>query len=124
MVLDGLADPEVAVTAVGCEATLVGVRTEVMMRTVGVSPARVAEGVMMMIDVWTSGAVGAAEEAVATWVSCGADDCAGAGLEAAGGLDEAAAGEFDEGGRLTGAALDAGVFCVDGAAEGSVLEGV
>lgn len=115
LLLDGLAVPETP-AEVALEAWFVGVRTEVMITTDGVSPARVAEGVTTMIEVWTSVAVGGADEAMMTEVAAGgaAEDC-GAWLEA-GGFDDAG-GAADDSGMLTGGALDAGGAAEEGASE-------
>lgn len=119
LVLDGLADPVTAAEVGLEEASFVGERTEVMMITDGVCPGTVAEGVMTMIDVWTSVSVGAADGAVMIEVGAGADDAGGAALEA-GGFDEAG-GAADDWGRLT--ALDAGGAADEGASEAWLEEG-
>lgn len=113
--LEERADPEAKVPE-GRFAELVGVINEVMTTRDGVSPSRVAEGVMTIMEVCTSVVDGAADGAVIVWIvgeGGGADDWGG--FEA-GGLEEGAGG-LEEGGRLTGGgALEAGGL--EGAAEG------
>lgn len=91
------------------------VTVEVMKMTDGVSPATVADGVMMMV--WTSVVVGAAVEAVMTRVvlgfaagavvAAGAVDDAAAVVEGAGAAEDTGGTACEEtAGTLTGAALE------------------
>lgn len=84
------------------------VTTDVTMIGVGVSPARVAEGVTVTTEVAISVVVGGADEAVTTEVATGgALDGAGAALDGAGAAEEGAA-EVAGGAEDAGAADDAG----------------
>lgn len=71
-VLVGDTEPPVVEPVVVGLAALVGVRMEVTKTTWGVSPGRVADGVMTIMDVWISVAVGAADGAVSVCVVSGA----------------------------------------------------
>jgi hypothetical protein len=145
-VLDGLLLDTPALL-VGCAcALLVGVMTDVMTTTAGVSPATVGVGVMVMVDVCTWVTDGGADEAVKVLVvslfagggfelaggaaeDCGggaaldagggaADDCAGGGLDDGAGAWDEGAGAEDEGGSAEEGGLDCAAAGEEGAGAG------